>query len=605
MNSDNKTNIELSRLRRSRCRTGRLIFATVLVAVIVVSLGLILAIDLSLHLDRFQRLTCLVAMIGATGWIFRRLRRSEQMQQRSLVQVAIDAEKDSRFDRTLVAALQFGGGRMRWGSLTLQRVVSERALGRTDAMQNAISRSRRQTRSVTIVLLSLISGVAVVGLGLGEKGLLFLQRLTLADVAYPSRVNVQQLEINNNIVFRSATAADRRADQMSAPIDSPITFTAWSVGDSAAAGSLCLSTSGGEHRRIELFSFDHSSLRTVLRELKAIKETNRSPSQQRLVLLAPSLLQRWPADDDDLIAFVGHLPQITQGMEYQLKIGDARPIAGQVGLLLPPVIDVALSVTPPEYAGQFEQITAQQSQRSTTVLAGSEVGLTVSCNNKRLQSVRAIIRSGDQEAEYTFVTADQDGRRWQTSDTQMLAAINSDTHYSLDIVDSDGMRPEQPITGQIRVRADEPPQVLIETIHKTVLPQARPTVQYQISDDFAIAGATLIMQRIRSGEPTETQRLPLKLSASDAAKQEVRMTGKHALDLARWELIAGDEVRLHLEVEDYRGSASPGTGISSPLTLKVGQADDVWSRVNDQQQDILERLSTIIGHQLDVRIAPK
>jgi hypothetical protein len=178
-------------------------------------------------------------------------------------------------------------------------------------------------------------------------------------------------------------------------------------------------------------------------------------------------------------------------------------------------------------------------------------------------------------------------------------------------------------------------------VHKVVLPDAKPVVQFRVLDDHAVATATLRL-RVQRGEASTRARERAannnatdsttpdasKPSSGDAeassedesngdettisvtrAGQVIRgaelpWNGKKAVDLTPLKLAKGDQLSIVLEVTDYRGERPGVTFGSEPAILEISDEAGVLSAVLEADQRAEERLSEIIKRQLGIGEAP-
>ena len=73
------------------------------------------------------------------------------------------------------------------------------------------------------------------------------------------------------------------------------------------------------------------------------------------------------------------------------------------------------------------------------------------------------------------------------TESAALQNIRHDVRYELQVIDEDDLSPLTPLRGTIRIRPDQPPTGLAETVHRIVLPSAEPVIAYRASDDFGIS----------------------------------------------------------------------------------------------------------------------
>ena len=103
-----------------------------------------------------------------------------------------------------------------------------------------------------------------------------------------------------------------------------------------------------------------------------------------------------------------------------------------------------------------------------------------------------------------------------------LEQLVEPVRYVIQVTDEDGMELDRPIEGVIRVYADQPPQIFASAKVQLVVPKARPTIDFQVADDFGLAQIKILSEVVHanggSGEKGEVA--VYTLSAGQAAPQE-------------------------------------------------------------------------------------
>src|SRR5690349_20009456 len=74
--------------------------------------------------------------------------------------------------------------------------------------------------------------------------------------------------------------------------------------------------------------------------------------------------------------------------------------------------------------------------------------------------------------------------------------------YEIQAIDDDGLAPQTPQRGAIRIKPDQPPTSVAEIVHRVVLPAAEPVVSYRASDDYGISRLALLVEVQRSSQAT-------------------------------------------------------------------------------------------------------
>jgi len=281
-----------------------------------------------------------------------------------------------------------------------------------------------------------------------------------------------------------------------------------------------------------------------------------------------------------------------------------------------PIVEASLRVIPPAYArgGGPQAATGRQA----AVLEGSAVEVDVTCLNKELDRVEVVI---DGTAHPLTRQATPGGRPlFVLSGTgSPLAAVAGPVQYEVHAVDADGLEPDSPPAGTIRIRPDGPPQVTVEAVTRAVLPNARPSIAYMVKDDFGVAGLRATVEITRGDEadrpasdatadaaPVATARVVEILggSAPPLVGTALPHAGRVVLPLADYGLRKGDFLRVAVEAVDYRGHAPGQRSASAPIDLLVTDENGVLESLQRTDTQAAQELQTIIEDQLRVGDKP-
>ena len=286
-------------------------------------------------------------------------------------------------------------------------------------------------------------------------------------------------------------------------------------------------------------------------------------------------LERLPSDHVATVTgnmetrFVGRVPALLDSVHYQVLLGDAWTNLAAITMVPRPQVEVQLLVEPPAYA-QFshDQIPAPGSLRAD-VLEGSRVTLNVVCTNgKRLRRVLADLYAPAGHERHALQAVGNDAAHWRldSSASKLLQNMREHVRFELSVTDQDGMLPPRLPSGEVRVHADLPPFATVATIHQLVLPDARPTLTYRVTDDFGIRQLRMKVEIARdkqkrdspdSGEGDWEQRfVELNEVANPLPASRLPYTGHVVLDLSTWQLQKGDRLKLSLEATDDRGQGA-------------------------------------------------
>jgi hypothetical protein len=543
-------------------------------------LGLVLLLDLIFQLDLLQRLTVLSVLCGTWGWLLYRYARPHFPRRESEVELALLLEHYHDIDTDLVAAIEFAGpGSATWGSATLRgKVISDVAqLSNELDVRRGVDRSGlRRHLAVFAATLTLLAIIVVL---LPQHMAVFLNRLALGNDHYPSRTAISEITVNRQRVYTPEMGAAPR--------------------DARCA----------EHSPVVI----------------QVHCTRHAPQLGELRILAPlgaaerqlTLHRRESAGGADAV-FTARLPALLESLEYQVYLGDAWTEPAAIEMIPLPQIELRVSATPPSYTNSDGEAGTSRGSYRVTVIEGSRIELgAVSINGKKLQSVEVDLQIANQTLHKKLTNVNGDGTQWRLSPETLpvFASLRSNVQFTVTAVDADGLRPLRSLTGEIRLQSDMPPDVAAATIHRVVLPEARPQIAYRVYDDFGIARLRLRIQTERSGNETaaaaeETTRnseatwldindLPLPIPAADLPYRN-----RYVLDLEPWGLRKGDRIRVMLQATDHRGTTGGDSAMSKPLYLEVSDRAGVLEAILEADHRTEKDLDEMIERQLGLEDLP-
>jgi hypothetical protein len=316
----------------------------------------------------------------------------------------------------------------------------------------------------------------------------------------------------------------------------------------------------------------------------------------------------------------GELPNLTESATVVVHAGDAWSEQVRIVAVPAPVVEANLVVEPPAYAR--DAVKPASAGRQTAVLEGSSVALEVVCLNKDLTSAEVVI---DGTAHPLVRQDGPDGRpRFVLSGSgSPLAAVAEPVQYEVRAVDTDGLSPDRPPSGTIRIRPDGPPQIVIDAITRAVVPTARPTISYTVKDDYGVARlrANVVVQRgdaepvaaaaAAEGEAAEPAGPPASGAVEIRREGDPPLVGaalphagKVAVPLGGYGLKKGDFVRVTIEAVDFRGPTPGQTATSAPIDFSVTDENGVLEALQRADTQAAEELKTIIEDQLRVGEKP-
>jgi len=518
----------------------------------VVSL-IVFAVDC---IGRLSLVSRIAVMLAAGGYVFWRLWQFAAPRWRSaegVLDVALLLERKHQLDGALVAGLQFDDGQA-WGSDQLAaRVVADASACRSELDYGSIIPRVEFRRHL---LRALIAAAALVSVGLQFSGYVpvFLQRMMLREVSYPTRTRIEEVIVNSKLL----SAEDSVGHVVEG---TALAFIVRASGEAPDTGRLRLANVIGQ---------DSTSL--VL-------------EREALGALAQEVL--YYADG----------PEISEDATFSIDLGDARVSDFRIDVIRRPIVELGVVVTPPEYARLVLSETVEQ-ERSVEALFGSTISFRLRCSNgKRLEHARMELSSSSGDGVASFVFDASSDAPWVIEGAMPpLSPLTGQVGFSLVFEDEDGLSALHPIAGVIGVRPDQDPAGSVRTDYPLVLPIAKPVIRYEASDDFGVSAMSLEVLRDRNGD--ETAELSLKLPLD---RSELRVAGEVSLDLSQVELRDGDRISARLKVSDHRGEWPAESFMSEPVEIEIGNEAKVLRAILDADTTAERLLNEAIEEELGLK----
>jgi hypothetical protein len=587
--------------------------------------------------------------------------------------MALLVERRQQIDSDLIAAIQFESPQAgTWGSPQLEGAVIDYVaqVGRGINVFDGFSASDLWRRG-GLLAGTLFAALVLTAIYPGHVWA-FAQRLLLGRTHYPTDTLIEQIVVNQREVLDRASHGSQPLDARCAQ-GRPIRFLIECRGELPEKGTARLTATGGSRARTELsltkLSLDDRKARLTqaAQKIKAAAADDSIDTSQpwrdevlslvkfdapqaaatlallkdRSELAAASdklnaVLAVWPADALAHGIYEGTLDRLVDGVQYKLTLGDAWTDPARVTMIPLPIVQRALTPTPPMYARSSEN-----SQSVTTpqmaVLEGTRIDVAVECvNDKPLSNVWMNVRQGSETQRLELTKTDDSGKSWHLSqhggNSSPLSRVTKELTYEIQVLDGDGLSLESPLRGTIRIKPDRPPSGGAELVHKVVLPEAQPVIEYRAADDFGVARVRLAVDIERhlgdivptmppgesashtgpmaesSGSQMESATLELYSADASGTKLEPKLTGKYSLALAKLplaqKLTKGDRVKLTLEVTDFRGDATGASYFSDPLVLEISDESGVLAAISEADERSEQRLTDIIKRQLGIGESP-
>lgn len=565
----------LYRLRRRR-RVLRWVAGYSALALTALSLlGVAFVVDWALEMDRLQRAILLVLCAGVFVWSVRRYTVPWLGRRESLLDMALLVEKHEGIDSDLVAALQFDQPEaQRWGSSQLEQAVIDRAatLGNWMNVVRGLSPAsigRRLAMLAAVLLVCVAAGILA-----PEYVATFANRLLLGSRHYPTRTVIERILVNGHPVdLRSP-----RRTPIHAPYGQPVTFQAVCSGLLPPAGRA---------------------------EIKALA----------------SGLETHVALDADAAGpgrYAGNVPRLVESVEYQLFLGDAWMDPARIVIAPLPVVDLQLEVIPPDYvsAGGKPQRMAK-GLRQVSVVEGSRVLFHLTSDKPLAEAkialsetdVRDFARAASASAGKTAPEETPPAERWTFTG---LAPVTLPVRYAVQVADRDRLALEHPIQGVVRIKPDGRPMVTASALTPFVLATARPTIAYEVRDDYGLASVALLCRVERAGgtarpapsaEPASAE-VPVRETEiyrlEPGQRPQPEQRAEYRFDLTPLALQKGDRLEVVVKAVDYRGPRDGQAGLSEPLVFEVTDQQGILAMMMESDRKSVEQLKSMIRRQLGV-----
>lgn len=581
---------QIAALRRQRQLVRWSTGYSALLASMVWALLAVFAIDVAFaelfhsSLDVVQRSIVMVVAGAGLFAAFYFLTRPFLGVRETDLQMALFVERQQQIDSDLVAALQFESAEAAtWGSVPLERAVVDYVsqLGRGLNVFEGFSREQMIRRALALVASLLIFG-GVIAAFPGHARTFFFDRLLLGSLHYPTATSIDQVSVNSTVVLAPEAGENKLLpNPVNVAQGQPVTFTIHCSGKLPDGGV------------IKLVSTDSAGRHRVDVELTQL---NAGESKQTGL-------------------YVGQLVRMVEPVAYRIYLGDAWTDEGRIEMIPLPVVEPRLTATPPEYARRGKEATPDPSTRQLSVIEGSAVNVAIECtNDKRLTDAWLTLKTRDGSTKYSLQPLDETQRRWRLPIAGTpLAEVAEELRFELQVTDDDGLHLESPIGCAVRLRTDRPPTGSASLVHRVVLPDAQPILDYTVNDDYGVADVRLKMQVQREERTDESDAdrggderatLALRKSQQPLLADQLPYRGRFTLALSSLKLVKGDRLKLALEVIDDRGDRPGQSYESEPLVLEISDESGVLAAISEADERSEQRLSDIIKQQLGIGESP-
>ncbi|MEE8452435.1 MAG: hypothetical protein V3R99_10995 [Thermoguttaceae bacterium] len=618
----------LSQLRRRRRRVRLEIGGSALALALLWILGTALLVDWTLEMSLAQRLICWIVGAGVAAWAFAKFTLPWLGHHETELDMAILVERTEHIDCDLVAAVQFELPEApEWGSVQLEQAVIDQVAATGSRLNVMRGIPRKQlSRRFALLAVTVVAWAGTTWVAPGHVAA-FFRRLAFDSIHYPTDTTIESIVVK------------------SCPAD-PLQTTDWSDVEGRSVDPV---RPGREPLKIlygNRIRFEVQCSGTLPDEGKAALRVTRNE------LRKTCRLQRV----GDTNVYAGELDRLREEIQYQLYLGDAWTDPAILTVTQLPRAQVELEVLSPPYITAATGNASRRQPpglRQVSVIEGSRVLIklrstkpldraTVTLKRRRLESDEIAIcpmRPDNSDAEAA------PGTRWildaESSDAESSDAESSDAgaqtpaatwlspvlgrvEFLVDVTDTDDQGLEKPIAGMVRIRPDLPPRLAAAIVTPFVLPDAIPSVTFRATDDYGVAGVSLLCEVIHEDGLPDPQReiaiypapRPVGEAGQDGSPGDrlpLRDTGpsrRFTLDLTAMDLKKGDRIKVTPKAVDFRGDPSRGgrpgkSALGDSFVFQVTDQQGILREmIIEQDQHSAVQLDAMIQRQLGIGDSP-
>ena len=491
------------------------------------------------------------------AWPLVKVRESEQ-------DVALIVEQHHKIDSDLVAAIQFEGPHApTWGSARLQQAVVDYVAEFSPSLNVFEGFSYRPLPQRATVLGITLVVVLAAALAFPGHATAFWNRFLLGSAHYPTKTQIQSITVNGQSVsvFHSIETPRVRV-----PYGQKIEVAVKCGGEMPRAGF------------VQLSGVNTDAVNRV--DLNAT---------------AP-----------EAATFAGEIAHVADSFRVRFHFGDAVSDQAEVVIVPLPLVDLAWEIESPMYAASaMKPGETDGGSRQLAVIEGSVAKLKLVCSNKPLKSASLTVGTGSLPVPLVKVEKKVAGgtpattTEWTLPPGTPFDSIREPLKYEVQVIDEDGLSLETPISGQIRLKPDRLPRVVATAVTRFVLPTAAPKLDYAAGDDFGVAKIVAIIHISREDSRTSQHEVVSKTIAAADQPQTI-LRGQVAVPLSRYELQKGDEVKVTLEVTDWRGDLLGQKGLGEPITFSVTDLNGILAQTGDEDKKTAKQLDEILRRELGI-----
>ena len=548
----------LGSLRRSRAAVR---WGSAVCAPIAFVLWLLVAAfwcDWSFDLHVTFRALVLLGWLAGGLWAVRRFAWPLVSIQESEQDVALLVEQQHKIDTDLVAALQFEQPHAaKWGSSRLEQAVVDYVAEFSpslDVFQGFTYHPLPKRAAVLVGTLLIVAGAA---LAFPSHTAAFWNRFLLGSAHYPTRTKIESITVNGQSVPVFTTG---KAAQVRIPYGEQIQVEIKCGGEVPSAGFANLSGVNSD----------------AANRINLVSKPNESSS------------------------FAGEISHVADSFRVRFQFGDAISDAAEIVIVPLPLVDIYWEITPPSYAASsVKPGESDAGSRQMAVLEGSAAKLSLVCSNKSLKLARITVNGGAPIELVKSGKSSGSSSEWTLPKGTPFDSVRELLKYEIQVVDEDGLSMEPSIAGQIRLRADRLPRIVASAVTRQVLPTATPKLDYAGGDDFGVAKIIAIVQISRENGTSSRYEVLSKV-IEEKEQPQVIVRGQLPIPLSKYELQKGDEVKVTLEIVDWRGSIPGQKGLGESVTFNVTDLNGILAQTGDEDKKTAKQLDEILRREFGI-----
>ena len=311
--------------------------------------------------------------------------------------------------------------------------------------------------------------------------------------------------------------------------------------------------------------------------------------------------QPWTLRRDTGMSYVYTLAGITRSVDVYaesawLEVGVRTDTARIVVLDRPLVRSLSGRVTPPAYTRMAATDLTEQ-EADVTALTGSSVDISVQSNKDLASATIVMTRDTDSTSADTVRVPMQ----VQGNAARGRFMVSAQGSYSIEIVDRDGTRNQDPASYRIVALSDAVPTITLvqPTQDVELTQQATVSVVTSITDDYGFSHLRLYY-RLQSSRYAQPEKAFRSIDIPLIGEGTVRDV-PYIWNLSKIDVTPDDTYEMYLEVADNDGVRGPKTARTRSVTVRMPSLDEVFAQADKTQTEMQRELKNLAKEAEDVR----